>query len=205
MLNHELVQNQSYGLTVDSSEEAAWIAASQQGDTMAFNRLVLRWEKAIYNLSLRMLQNREEAAEIAQEVFLSAFRNIQRFRKDAKFSTWLYRIAVNHCITRLRKKPPGIHLSLEDDADDELPRANRLAAPGNHEEDLLKKENRKRIRQAMESLPPEQRIVIELKFFQELKFEEISAACATPLSTIKSRLYAGLETLKIRLVDCSTC
>ena len=71
----------------DTDREVAWIAASQHGDAVAFNRLVLKWEKPIYNLALRMLQDSEEAAESAQESFLSAFRNIRRFRSDARFST----------------------------------------------------------------------------------------------------------------------
>ena len=86
--------------------------ASQRGDAVSFNRLVLKWERPIYNLSLRMLRDADEAAEATQEVFLLAFKGIRRFRLDAQFSTWLYRIAANHCTSRLRKRPPGVHLSL---------------------------------------------------------------------------------------------
>jgi len=204
LLNQALLHRQNLNpATLDGSQEAAWVAASQDGDTLAFNRLVLKWEKAIFNLALRMLQDPDEAAEAAQEVFLSAFKNIRRFRRDARFSTWLYRIAVNHCITRLRKKPPGIHLSLDDRTDDEEPLANRLASPGSHEQDLLREESRRRVRTAMQGLPAEQKAVVELKFFQDLTFEEISAICEAPLSTIKSRLYSGLESLKLRLGDLS--
>ncbi len=188
---------------LESAQEAAWVAASQSGDALAFNRLVLKWEKAIYNVALRMLQDPEEAAETAQEVFLSAFMNIRRFRKDAKFSTWLYRIAVNHCITRLRKRPPGIHLSLDNTEEDEVPLANRLAAPGSHEQDMLRDEGRRRVRSAMHRLPVEQRAVVELKFFHDMTFEEIATVCEVPLGTVKSRLYSGLESLKVRLGDLS--
>lgn len=185
-----------------ASEETIWVAASQRGDTLAFNRLVLKWEKSIYNLALRMLHDPDEAAEAAQEVFLSAYRNIRKFRTESKLSTWLYRIAVNHCISRLRKKPPGIHLSI-DDQRDEIPLADRLPGPRSHEQDFLLEESRRRVRRAMQSLPPEQRAVVELKFFQDLTFEEISAICEIPLSTIKSRVYAGLESMKLRLGDLS--
>ena len=206
ILNQALPQQRSLDTTaLDGTQESAWIAASQGGDALAFNRLVLKWEKAVFNLALRMLQDPDEAAEAAQEVFLSAFKNIRRFRRDSKFSTWIYRIAVNHCITRLRKRPPGIHLSLDNDRDDDVPLANRLASPGDHEQDLLRDESRRRVRHAMARLPVEQRAVVELKFFQELTFEEISAVCEIPLSTIKSRLYAGLELLKARLGDLTTC
>lgn len=203
LLNQVLPQEQRLNpATLDVSQETAWVAASQGGDALAFNRLVLKWEKAIFNLALRMLQDPDEAAEAAQEVFLSAFTNIRRFRRDAKFSTWLYRIAVNHCLTRLRKKPPGVHLSLDDNAD-EVTLVNRLASPGSHEQDLLREESRRRVRTAMQGLPAEQKAVVELKFFQDLTFEEISAICEAPLSTIKSRLYSGLESLKLRLGDLS--
>jgi len=183
---------------VESGQESIWIAASQRGDSLAFNRLVLRWEKPIYNLTLRMLQDPDEAAEATQEVFLSAFKNIRRFRQDARFSTWLYRIAVNHCISRLRRKPPGIHYSL-DDRRPEPPLAANLPARESQEKEFFLEESRSRVRMALDYLPPEQRAIVELKFYQELTFEEIATIIDVPLSTIKSRLYAGLEILKVRL------
>jgi len=183
-------------------QESAWVTASRQGDSLAFNRLVLKWEKSIYNLTLRMLRDPDEAAEAAQEVFMSAYRNIKRFRHDARFSTWLYRIAVNHCISRLRKRPPGVHYSLDDHAPDE-PERYSLPVGKSHEEELLREETQNRVRSALLGLAPEQRAVVELKFFQELTFEEISQIMQAPLSTVKSRLYSGLDTLKVKLAGVS--
>jgi RNA polymerase sigma-70 factor, ECF subfamily len=203
LLNQALPAERRFEVAgMEASEETTWIAASQKGDSLAFNRLVLRWEKPIYNLALRMLHDPDEAAEAAQEAFLSAFRSIRKFRTDSKFSTWMYRIAVNHCISRLRRKPPGVHLSI-DDRSDAPPLADRLPGPESHESELLLAESRHRVRRAMQSLPPDQRVVVELKFFQDLTFEEISAICEVPLSTIKSRVYAGLESMKLRLGDLS--
>ncbi len=182
----------------DSGQEGIWIAASQRGDSLAFNRLVLRWEKPIYNLALRMLQDPDEASDATQEVFLSAFKSVRRFRQDAKFSTWLYRIGVNHCITRLRRRPPGVHYSLDDDRS-ERPLAGSLPARESHEEDLLAEESRNQVRGALGHLPPEQRAVVELRFYQDLTFEEIASVIEAPLSTVKSRFYAGLEIMKVRL------
>jgi RNA polymerase sigma-70 factor (ECF subfamily) len=189
------------GNSSDQMQETAWVAASQGGDTVAFNRLVLKWEKSIYNLALRMLQQPEEAAEAAQEIFISAFKSIRRFRRDSRFSTWLYRIAVNHCITRLRRRPPGVHYSLDDSRPDAW--VSALPARESHEGELLREESRGRVRQALEYLSADQKAVVELKFFQELTFEQIADVVQAPLSTIKSRLYAGLETLKIRLGETS--
>lgn len=182
----------------EASKEALWVTASQRGDVVAFNRLVLKWEQAIYNLSFRMLRDADEAAEATQEVFLLAFKGIRRFRQDAQFSTWLYRIAANHCTSRLRKRPPGVHLSLEESSEG-LEAGQRLAATQCPERDYLRKESDREVRCALEFLSPEQRVVVELKFFQELTFEQIARIVDAPLSTVKSRLYHGLEILKIRL------
>jgi len=179
-------------------QENAWVISSQRGDALAFNRLVLKWESRVYNLALRMLQHPDEAAEATQEVFLSAYKSIRRFRRDAKFSTWLYRIALNHCISRARRRPQGAHFSL-DDGREGATQADQLRASDSQEGELLRAENRQRVRGALAFLPPEQRAVVELKFFQEMTFDDIAAVLGVPLSTIKSRLYAALDSLKVRL------
>jgi RNA polymerase sigma-70 factor (ECF subfamily) len=174
------------------------VSASQQGDTLAFNRLVLKWEGTIFNVALRMLQDREEAADATQEIFFLAFKSIRRFRSDSRFSTWLYRIALNHCISRARHRPPGAHFSL-DDANVAVKLVRQMHVEAMQGSELIRSEERKRVLAALSHLPPDQRAVVELKFFQELTFEDIAAVLETPLSTIKSRLYAGLEMLKVRL------
>jgi len=179
-------------------QETAWISSSQRGDAAAFNRLVLKWERPIYNLTLRMLQNPEEAAEITQEVFFSAYKNIKRFRLEARFATWLYRIAANHCISRLRQRPPGLQISLDDEKG-EFSSGRDIPVPAGHEEAFLKEESRRLVLSALASLPEDQRLVVDLKFFQEMTFEEISEVLQIPLSTIKTRLYAALALLKSKL------
>ena len=197
-LNSVWGQGSPLASSLDHAQEKAWIAASQRGDTMAFNRLVLKWERTIYNVAMRMLQDPDDAAEAAQEVFLLAYRNIRRFRQDAKFSTWLYRIAINHCISRARRRPPGTHVNL-DGGNPSAPTPVQLRVTETQEGELLREENRNRVLSALAFLPPEQRAVVELKFFQELTFEDIAAVLQIPLSTIKSRLYSGLELMKVRL------
>jgi len=182
----------------EQAQENSWVSGSQRGDGLSFNRLVLKWEKNVYNLALRMLQDRDEAAEGTQEIFLLAFKNIRRFRHDSKFSTWLYRIAVNHCITRVRRRPQGIHLSIDGDGA-ELRPVEQLMIKESQAGELMRSEQRRRVMDALSHLQAEQQAVIELKFFQEMTFEEIADALGIPLSTIKSRLYSGLEMLKVRL------
>jgi RNA polymerase sigma-70 factor, ECF subfamily len=193
-----MVQTKGTCAASDQDHEEFWVAASQRGDTRAFNRLVLKWEKTVFNVALRMLQNHDEAAEATQEVFLLAFRSIRRFRSDSKFSTWIYRISLNHCLTRVKQRPPGIHLSLEDASDHSNP-PHQMRISETQVGELMRLEQRKRVQAALLQLPYDQQAVIELKFFQELTFEEIAAILEVPLSTIKSRLYSGLEMLKSRL------
>jgi RNA polymerase sigma-70 factor (ECF subfamily) len=178
-----------------------WVRASQAGDPSAFNRLVLKWEKQIYNLSLRMLQNPEDAADSTQEIFLLAFRSIRKFRRNSRFSTWLYRIAVNHCISSLQRRPSGVFFDSEEMERNAL--KQMYAVSGHQEKKILHNERRQKIMDSMALLPPEQRVIIELKFFQEETFEEISRILSIPQSTIKSRFYSSLEILRDRLGYCS--
>jgi RNA polymerase sigma-70 factor (ECF subfamily) len=193
-------QTRDSSISAEQAQENSWVSASQRGDALAFNRLVLKWEKTVYNLALRMLQDHEEAAEATQEVFLIAFKSIHRFRRDSRFSTWLYRIALNHCVTRAKRRPPGIHLSLDEDG---AARSfvEQLTVAESQAGELLRSEQRRRVLIALSHLQAEQQAVIELKFFQEMTFEAIAEALGIPLSTIKSRLYSGLEMLKTRLGD----
>jgi RNA polymerase sigma-70 factor (ECF subfamily) len=127
-----------------------------------------------------------------------AFRSIRRFRLDAKFSTWIYRIAMNHCLTRLKQRPPGTHFSLDNTRDSANP-VDHLQVAGSQVSELMQQERQNRVLTALSQLPADQQAVIELKFFQDRTFDEIAVILGTPLSTIKSRLYSGLEMLKTRL------
>ena len=184
-------------------QEREWIQASQSGNTAAFNHLVLKWERPIYNLALRMMQQTPEAEEVTQEVFFSAYRSIKRFRLDARFSTWLYRIASNKCLTRLRQRPRKQHWSL-DDLETPIFDREQLSQSAGQEDQLLRRERRGEILRALQALADEQRLVVELKFYQELKFEEIAAVLDIPTSTAKSRFYTSLRTLKKRLSRMGT-
>ena len=182
----------------ESEQELAWIDATRRGDPAAFNRLVLKRERQIYNLVFRMLGNRDDAAEMTQEIFLAVFRNITRFERKARFSTWLYRIAVNHCLSRLRRRPPLIQ-TLDDEAEYSIPVRERLGIPDRQDERILRLEQRRIVRDALARLTPEQRVVVELKFFLEETFLSISHILSVPESTVKSRFYAALDALKGRL------
>ncbi len=180
-----------------AGDEAAWISASQQGDETAFNRLVLRWEGTVFNLALRMLQDHDEAAEVSQDVFLSAFRSIGRFRRRSRFSTWLYRIAANKCLTRLERSPRRRQVPLE--ADDSPVLGRKLSLVESQDRLVWERERRQGILEALAELPAEQRVVVEMRIYQDLKFGEIAEQLDLHPSTVKSRFYTALGALKDRL------
>ena len=169
------------------------------GETEAFGVLVRRWENPIYGLSLRMLGRDEEAKDVCQETFIAAFKNLRKFRGDAKFSSWLYRIALNACNTRLRRSDNGLTQSLSDEREDgRTLEITDVTAEG--EPERLQREHRAMlVRRALQALPAEMRQVIVMKEYEELTFAEIAEILQIPMSTVKSRLYTGLQQLRSRL------
>lgn len=166
-----------------------------KGDDEAFNHLIRRWERQIFSLALRMLGREEDARDICQETFLLAYRNLAKFRGDAKFSSWLYRIAINCCHTWVRGLSNSV--SLEQQQED---RGYEPATDIEHmNETMHKGQVADIVRRALMGLPPEMREVIIMKEYQEMKFHEIAEVLGIPISTVKTRLYTGLSQLKQRL------
>lgn len=169
------------------------------GETDAFGLLVRRWERPIYGLSFRMLGRDEDARDVCQETFLAAFRNLNKFRGDAKFSSWIYRIALNACHSKLRKNGTASEYSLDLEDDDgrkfELPDLSAEPAA-----DRLQRDERAvLVRRALQALPAEMRQVIIMKEYHEMTFAEIAEVMQLPVSTVKSRLYTGLQQMRARL------
>lgn len=169
------------------------------GETDAFSLLVRRWERPIYGLSYRMLGKDEDARDVCQETFLAAFRNLRKFRGDARFSSWLYRIALNACHSKLRKQSSAPEHSI--DYQDEDGRKYEIAdTDAELMPDRLQRDQRADyVRKALQALPGEMRQVIIMKEYEDLTFAEIAEILEIPISTVKSRLYTGLQQMRIRL------
>ncbi len=185
------------GLETEASDNHL-IACTLAGDTEAFSILVRRWERPIYSLTLRMLGREEDARDASQEAFLAAYRNLNKFRGDAKFSSWMYRIALNACHSRLRN---GKQANFSLDQTDETGRTMDVADERveNLPDRMQRDEQTWAVRKALQALPPEMRQVIILKEYEEMTFAEISEVLSLPLSTVKSRLYTGLQQMRMRL------
>jgi RNA polymerase sigma-70 factor (ECF subfamily) len=172
------------------------VEACQAGEASAFDVLVGRWEDKIRGAAYRFLGSEEEARDVAQEAFLKAYRALGSFKREARFSSWLYQIATNLCRDRLRRLKTRATVSLE--ALEETGAVMVETRPGAHER-LLERDLSQRVRRAIHALPEEQREVVILKEYQELTFLEIAQALDVPVSTVKTRLYRGLGQLRLRL------
>jgi RNA polymerase sigma-70 factor (ECF subfamily) len=172
------------------------VEACQSGEASAFDVLVARWEDRIRGAAFRFLGSEEEARDVAQEAFLKAYRCLGGFKREARFSSWLYQIATNLCRDRLRRRKTRATVSLEEIEENGPVMVE--PRPGAHDR-LLQMDLARAVRRAVEALPDEQREVVILKEYQELTFLEIAQTLDVPVSTVKTRLYRGLGQLRRRL------
>lgn len=173
------------------------IEQTLSGESEAFGHLVRRWERQIYGLALRVLGHEETARDVCQETFLSAFRNLSKFRGDAQFSSWLYRITLNHCNTHLRRSETKTNVSLDEQLEAGVPEPT--GSTELVDETINREQMAKHLRKALSAIPSEMRQVIVMKEYQGLKFHEIAEILNLPVSTVKTRLYTGLSQLRRRL------
>lgn len=179
-----------------TDEQLVRLAVDRDPD--AFGEIVIRWERKIYALCYGILKREDEARDAAQDTFIAAYRNLARFRGEAKVSSWLHRIAVNQCLTRKRKEKTRSENLVDDSDAAALP---VFVAPSSDSPSKLSEraERLEAVRTAVNSLPPELKEVVLLKEFHEMTFQEISDEIDMPLSTVKSRMYTALKQLRMKL------
>jgi RNA polymerase sigma-70 factor (ECF subfamily) len=165
------------------------VLACQRGEREAFDRLVERYQRDVYRLCYRYVNNHHDANDLAQEAFLRAYRAITRFRGDSSFSTWIYRIAVNACLNfRAARKPETEELS------------ETLADGGSPvTDDLEREEQSRRVREAVVRLPDKQRATLILKIYHDLSHEEVAVILGSSVGTVKANLFHALGNLRKRL------
>jgi RNA polymerase sigma-70 factor (ECF subfamily) len=167
------------------------------GDERAFGILMNRYKNSVYFMLLKMVKNHDDAEDLMIEAFTKAFRNLPNFKKDYTFSTWLFRIATNNCIDFIRKKKidtMSIHLSPSADKGEtgviEL-RDHAL----NPQDDAISKQKIQMVREFVNMLPGKYKKLVNMRYFQELSYEEISEKTDIPLGTVKAQLHRARELL----------
>jgi RNA polymerase sigma-70 factor, ECF subfamily len=189
----------AYTMTIG---ERMLIRRLQQRDERAFVEVVRLYQHKVYNLVYRMIGSQQEAEDIAQEVFVTVFKSIDSFRGEAKFSTWLYRIAANHCKNRMKylgrrhsKATGELNEAAEREAQDAQPSSIRPHVDG-PDAVLEGLELERSVQTAIAELEPEHRALVILRDVEDLTYEEISSITGLELGTVKSRLHRARLALK---------
>jgi RNA polymerase sigma-70 factor (ECF subfamily) len=173
-------------------EDTDLIRQAAKGAVEAYNLLVSRWEKRLYNYLLRITGNREDALDLTQDVFLKAYQNLRKLDDPGRFAPWIYRIAHNEAYSMFRKRRP------ETDVDEIEPGSTGIGITVGGSS-VFPVELGLAVATALDRLSPEQREAVVLKIYQGFKFDEMAEILSCPVSTVKSRLYTALELLKADL------
>ena len=188
---------------MDEAEEKALVERLQRHDEAAFNALVRLYEKSVFRLVLRMLGDRAEAEDVAQDVFVTIFKSIGGFRGESKLSTWIYRVATNHCKNRIKyldRRARGKKSELDDVTEGgALESASMASSATIARPDQQAEANQieKIVRAAISVLDEDQRELVVLRDVENLSYEEIQAITGLPEGTVKSRLHrARLQLMK---------
>jgi RNA polymerase sigma-70 factor (ECF subfamily) len=169
-------------------DDTALVAACASGRRDAFDVIVERHRRAVYQLCYRFVGNHEDASDLAQEVFLRAYRGLRNFKGDAALGTWLYRIGVNACLNRVSARKPAME-SLQ--ATEALPAAGPDAMTS-----LLRQEQASHVRAAIAKLPPKQRATLVLRIYHELPHQEIAGILGSSVGAVKANFFHALQNLK---------
>jgi RNA polymerase sigma-70 factor, ECF subfamily len=169
-------------------DEAALVAAVLAHRPGAFDLIVERHRRDVYQVCYRFVGNHEDASDLAQDTFLRAYRGLKSFRGGSSLATWLHRIAVNVCLNRVSVRTPRA----EPIEDHELPDVRSASAP----DELLAQESGSRVRAAIAKLPPKQRATVILRVYQELSHQEIAAILRSSVGAVKANFFHALANLR---------
>lgn len=181
-----------------AQEDFDLVESAKNGDQNAFTKLMSRYHDSIFFMVLKMVHNRDDAEDLTMEAFGKAFNNIGNYSADFAFSTWLFKIATNNCIDHIRKKKLQTtsleQTSSTSDEGEVQPIAVKDHNP-DPEESLMKDQRAEKIRAAIEQLSPKYRTLIELRYLDELSYEEIAEKLDIPLGTVKAQLFRAKDLL----------
>lgn len=191
------MMSQSIIALSDEPEEVLLIKKAQKGDEKALEALLLRYQKKIYNVAYRFMGSEADAYDMAQEAMIKIYRSIRAFRRDASFSSWVYRLTVNTCLDGLRKRKKA-PLPYDNKMENDVAIEDSIENPEIH---ALTIESLEDIQKAISLLSEEHRITVILRDIQGLTYEEISETLSISIGTVKSRISRGRQRLKQILLE----
>jgi RNA polymerase sigma factor (sigma-70 family) len=180
-----------------AKKDFALVERAKNDDQKAYADLLRRYRRPVYHLVLKMVRNQEDAEDLTIEAFSKAFKNLPKFNPDFTFSTWLFRIATNNCIDFIRKKKlntTSIDTTFHDDGGDEM-RMDIKDSDLNPQEIAIREQKIALVRAIVTRLPPKYQVLVRLRYFDELSYEEIAGEIDAPLGTVKAQLHRARELL----------
>lgn len=191
--------------TLNRADETALIRAAQGGDTDAFERLVRNYDHPVLRLAYNLLRSQEDARDVYQETFLRVYKNLDSFRFDCSFHTWLYRIVSNLCLDQLRKrkvrKEESSTRTIGDTTVDRLSLVPEERAGVDPQRQLFASELNGRIRAALDELSPRERLVFEMRHYQGMRLRAIGDALSTTEEAAKNCLFRATQKMRAALGD----
>ncbi|MFC1840301.1 RNA polymerase sigma factor [Thermodesulfobacteriota bacterium] len=185
---------------VNSINDSDLVRSFKEGNQIAFERLVIKYQDRIFNLCFRFLGDRNEAEDTAQEVFIKVYKALKRFRSESSFYTWIYRITVNTCKNRVKSldyRRSKKNITLDDEKDSKFTSAPYASGMDeNPDQIIVKKERIKQVQNAIKDLTSDHRAVIILRDIEGFSYEEISEITGHKLGTVKSRLSRARNDLR---------
>jgi len=183
---------------MSDTKERDLVKRAKSGDVEAFEQLILGCEKKVFNIAYRMIGNYDDANELAQEVFLKAFRTIKNFKGDSLFSTWIYRVTANVCLDELRRRKKKAVISLDEDIELKDGEVKRQIPDDAPTPDLEAESNEIKniVNESIRQLPDDYRNMIVLRDIQGFSYDEISKIVNCPEGTVKSRINRARQALK---------
>ncbi len=185
--------------------ETGIIDKLKQGDEKAFRELVDNYRQMVINTCFGLLHDKEDAEDVAQDVFIEVFRSVHKFRADSKLSTWLYRIAVNRSLNFIRdNKKRRWFRSFDEDTDQKKSSSKELASDdsGGPEFDLESSQRARLLHEAIDSLPKNQRVAFTLNKYEDLAYKEISEVMKLSISSVESLIHRAKKNLQKKLYHC---
>lgn len=172
------------------NDDQLYIAKVLKGDTNAFSFLVEKYKDMVFTLAIKITKNREEAEEISQDSFIKAFKSLNKFKGDSKFSTWLYKIAYNNCMDRVKKVARRYNTSSIDEVVE-----NRIQSSDNTMQIIERKERAVLMEECLQELPEDERTIIWLFYYKELNLKELIEVTSYSEANIKVKLHRARKKL----------
>lgn len=173
-------------------EEVQWIQKILAGDKQAYSQIINKYKNPLFATILRMTKNPHDAQDLVQEAFIKVYNQLDKYNDQGSFSSWFYRVAINHCMDEFRKKR---YQQVE------LNESSIGNTPNYPEVTFLKKEENRQVELLLATLPEDERIIILLRYVNELSYEEISELAEVPISTVRNKLHRAKKKLKVTISE----